>query len=130
MKHDIVSPVMGEALRSTASPAVEVAGLPSDRVARAYVGATVAVAALGTAWCVAYLTAGTGTEALAYIFVPAGGALTAAAVFQMSRGRRLDPVAARFWFTMLAAVGLITMGYGWLAIDMLAHAAQAHTRAM
>ena len=40
-----------------------------------YVWATAGVAALGTAWCVAYLTVGAGTEAFAYIFVPVGGVL-------------------------------------------------------
>ncbi|MFI5895185.1 putative bifunctional diguanylate cyclase/phosphodiesterase [Actinoplanes sp. NPDC051513] len=99
--------------------------------ARRFVRATAAVAVLGTAWCVAYLTIGAGTEAFAYVFVPVGGALAAASVHRMSRrDLGLDPVARRFWRAVLLAVGVITIGYAWLAADMLAHAAQARTRSM
>ncbi|GIG88014.1 putative bifunctional diguanylate cyclase/phosphodiesterase [Plantactinospora endophytica] len=92
--------------------------------------ATTAVAALGTAWCVAHLTVGAGTEALAYIFVPLGGVLATASVLHMLRGGALDPVARRFWRAVLVAAAVITIGYGWLAVDMLTHAAQARTRSM
>ena len=68
-----------------------------NRAARRYVWATAGVAALGAAWYVAYLTVGAGTEAIAYIFVPIGGALAAASVRHMSRSLDLDPVARRFW---------------------------------
>jgi len=124
---------MGEALRSTASPVdgvVDAVEVRPDRAARRYVAATVGVVALGAAWCVAYLTAGAGTEAFGYTFVPMGGALTAASIYHMSARSRLERVARRFWLTVLAATVMITVGYGWLAVDMLAHAAQAHTRAM
>src|SRR3954451_4393534 len=111
-----------------ASPHGEFAGMAVDRVALRYVKATVTVAALGTAWCVAYLTIGAGTEAIAYVFVPVGGALAAASVHRMSRGVDLAPVALRFWRAVLVALTLITIGYGWLAVDMLTHAALARTR--
>jgi diguanylate cyclase (GGDEF)-like protein len=93
--------------------------------------ATAAVAALGTVWCVAYLKAGVGTEAFAYVFVPIGGALATASVHHLSRtDLGLDPVGRRFWRAVQLAVGVITIGYAWLAVDMLTHAAQAHTRSM
>ncbi|GIE76256.1 hypothetical protein Aph02nite_22060 [Actinoplanes philippinensis] len=98
-----------------------------------YVRATVAVAALGAVWCVAFLTTGVGIEAFAYVFVPAGGATAAVAVRHAMRETRpgaADPVARRFWRAVLAAVVLITAGYAWLAVDMLTHADQARTRSM
>ena len=98
--------------------------------ARRYVLATAGVVALGTAWWVAYLTVGAGTEALAYIFVPMGGALATASVYHMSRSSDLDPVAWRFWRAVLIAMAVITIGYGWLAVDMLTHASLARTRSM
>ncbi|GIM91853.1 hypothetical protein Ato02nite_036460 [Paractinoplanes toevensis] len=91
--------------------------------------ATTVVAVLGSAWCVAYLTTGAGTEAFAYVFVPVGGALTAAAVHDVYRAA-LDPVARRFWRDVLLSVGVMTIGYAWLAVDMLTHAALARTRSM
>jgi diguanylate cyclase (GGDEF)-like protein len=115
--------VTGKALRSTASPAV-------NKVARRYVWATAGVAALGTAWSVAYLTVGAGIEAFAYVFVPIGGVLAAASVHHMSRSVDLGSVAWRFWRALLVAIALITIGYGWLAADMLTHATEAHTRSM
>jgi diguanylate cyclase len=121
---------MGEALRSTASPAVDGVDVPMDRVARRYVLATAGVAALGTAWYVAYLTVGAGTEALAYIFVPMGGTVATAAVHHMYRSCDLDRVVRRFWRAVLVAIAAMTIGYGWLAVDMLAHAAEARTRSM
>ncbi|WP_327001809.1 EAL domain-containing protein [Dactylosporangium sp. NBC_01737] len=112
-----------EALRSTAIPAV-------DAAARRYVWAAAGVAALGTVWCVAFLAGGVGTEAFAYPFVPVGGLITGAAVRHMLRDNDLDPVARRFWRTMFVSIAAITVGYGWLAVDMLTHAVQAHTRTM
>jgi diguanylate cyclase (GGDEF)-like protein len=99
-------------------------------VARRYVWATAGVAILGTAWCVAYLTVGAGTEAIAYIFVPVNGVFATASVVHLYRRCDLDPVARRFWRALLVAMGFITVGYGWLAVDMLAHAAEAHVRSM
>ena len=93
--------------RSTAGP-----------VARRYVQGTAAVAVLGSAWCVAFLTVGAGSEALAYVFVPAGGVLATASVHRLASGAGLDPVARRFWRAVELAVGLITIGYSWLAADM------------
>ncbi|MEU4625873.1 EAL domain-containing protein [Actinoplanes sp. NPDC023801] len=99
--------------------------------ARWYVRATVSVAVLGTVWCAAHLGAGIGIEAVAYLFVPAGGVLAAASVRHLTRtGRGLDPVAARFWRTVLVAVVLVTVGYAWLAADMLAHPDEVRTRSM
>jgi diguanylate cyclase (GGDEF)-like protein len=112
--------VTREEHRSTAGP-----------VARRYVQATAGVAALGAVWCTAFLTIGAGTEAFAYVFVPVGGALATACVHQLSAGDPgLDPVGPRFWRAVELAVGVITIGYAWLAVDMLTHPAQAHTRSM
>jgi diguanylate cyclase len=121
---------MREVLRSTPSPAVDVVDVAIDRAARRYVLATAGVAALGTAWCVAYLTLGVGTEALAYTFVPIGGAVATAAVHHLVRSFDLNRVAKRFWRAVLVAIALNTVGYGWLAVDMLAHAAETRTRSM
>ncbi|MET0418761.1 MAG: GGDEF domain-containing protein [Actinoplanes sp.] len=93
--------------------------------------ATAAVAVLGTAWCVVYLVFGISSEAIAYVFVPIGAALAAASIRQLTRRESgLDPVATRFWRTSLLALIFITIGYAWLALDMLTHASQARTRSM
>ncbi|HTJ39233.1 MAG TPA: EAL domain-containing protein [Dactylosporangium sp.] len=107
-----------------------VAGGGSDKAARRYVWATGGVALLGTGWCVAFLTVGAGGEALGYVFVPVGGVLATASVAHMTRGRDLGPVGRRFWRAVFVALALITIGYAWLAVDMLTHAAEAHTRTM
>jgi diguanylate cyclase (GGDEF)-like protein len=124
---------MRQALRSTASPAVDAVDAvdtSADRAARRYVKATVGVGVLGIVWCVAYLTVGAGTEAFSYLFVPVGGVLATASVSHMSRRSVLDPIARRFWRALFVALAAITIGYGWLAVDMLTHAAVAHTRSM
>lgn len=100
------------------------------RTAYRYVWATGAVAGLGVAWYAAHLTIGAGTEAIAYIFVPVGAALCAASVLHMSREVDLDRLAWRFWRSVLLAFALVTVGYAWLAVDMLTHAAQAGVRTM
>jgi diguanylate cyclase (GGDEF)-like protein len=93
--------------------------------------ATAGVAALGIAWFAAHLTIGAGTEALAYVFLPIGAALTTVSIHHMLRGSSgLDPVARRFWRALFVALAVISIGYGWLAVDMLAHASQARTRSM
>jgi diguanylate cyclase (GGDEF)-like protein len=120
--------VTREALRSAAVPAVDDA--VALRVTRRYLTAAALVAATGTLWCVAFLTVGAGTEALAYLFAPLGGVFAVGSVQHLIRGGGLNPVARRFWRVVLGAVAVITAGYAWLAVDMLAHAAQAHTRSM
>jgi diguanylate cyclase (GGDEF)-like protein len=122
--------VVGEALGSTASRAVDVVGVAAHGAPRRYVLATAGVVGLGTAWYVAHLTVGAGIEAFAYTFVPINGGLAATAVHHMSRSWDLDRVVGRFWRAMLAAIALMTIGYGWLAVDMLTHAAEAHSRSM
>jgi diguanylate cyclase len=101
-----------------------------DRAPLRYVWATAGIAAAGVAWFVAYATVGAGTEALAYVFLPVGGAVGAVAVFGLLRGTALDPIARRFWRGQLVAFVLISAGYGWFAVDMLTHFAQAATRPM
>jgi diguanylate cyclase (GGDEF)-like protein len=101
-----------------------------NRAALRYFGATVAIAVLGAAWFVAYRVAGLGTAALAYVFVPAAGLVTVAAVAHLLRGLNLDPITRRFWGSLLVSFGLISIGYAWLAADMLAHAADADRRSM
>jgi diguanylate cyclase (GGDEF)-like protein len=99
--------------------------------ARRYVRATAAVAVLGTGWCVVFLAAGAGSEAFAYVFVPVGGALATASVHHLLHlNRGLAPVARRFWSGIRLAIGLITFGYAWLAVDMFTHAAEVRTRSM
>ncbi|WP_323373822.1 putative bifunctional diguanylate cyclase/phosphodiesterase [Plantactinospora alkalitolerans] len=78
----------------------------------------------------ANLTVGAGTEAIAYVFVPVGGVLATASVLHMLRSGSLDSVARRFWRAVAVAAAVVTIGYGWLAVDMLTHAAQARTRSM
>jgi diguanylate cyclase (GGDEF)-like protein len=100
------------------------------RTAYRYVWATVAIAGLGVAWYAAHLTIGAGTGAVAYIFVPVGAALCAASVLHMARKVTLDRLAWRFWRAILVAFALVTIGYAWLAVDMLTHPAQVEVRSM
>jgi diguanylate cyclase (GGDEF)-like protein len=109
---------------------VEISDSSVSRTAWRYVLATSGVALIGAVWCAAFLTTGAGGEAISYVFVPIGGAIATASVWHLSRGRDVDPVARRFWRASLFALVVITVGYGWLAVDMLAHAAQAHERTM
>ncbi|MCO8275824.1 EAL domain-containing protein [Actinoplanes sp. TRM 88003] len=98
---------------------------------RRYVLATAAVAAIGTLWCVVYLRTGAGPEAIGYLFVPVGGALATLSVLGLTRDQAgHDPVARRFWRTIMVAVGIIAFGYAWLAVDMAAHADEVRTRSM
>ncbi|WP_250036114.1 putative bifunctional diguanylate cyclase/phosphodiesterase [Paractinoplanes maris] len=119
-----------EALRWTTRRA-DVAGAAAGVTARRYVQATAVVALIGAVWCVAYLGAGAGTEAVAYVFVPIGTALAAASVHDLiRRNPGLDPVAGRFWRAALIALGFLTVGYAWLAVDMFGHTDQIRTRDM
>jgi diguanylate cyclase (GGDEF)-like protein len=101
-----------------------------DRAPLRYVWATAGIAALGVAWYVAYATVGAGTEALAYLVLPLGGAVAAVAVSRLLGTVALDPVARRFWRALLACFVLTSAGYAWLAEDMLTHFAQAAVRSM
>jgi diguanylate cyclase (GGDEF)-like protein len=94
------------------------------------VRATVGILLAGTAWYVAYATVGAGPDAIAYVVLPLGGAVGAAAVHRLCRSAPLHPVALRFWRAIRLATVLITIGYGWLAADQLAHHATAATRSM
>ena len=42
------------------------------------------------------------------------------AAAQLMRTMPLAPAALRFWRSLLVAFGLMTVGYAWLAVDMLA----------
>ncbi|WP_249997532.1 bifunctional diguanylate cyclase/phosphodiesterase [Actinoplanes sp. M2I2] len=120
---------MRTAVQPTARRSTEAAGAPTT--SRRYVQATAAVVVVGTVWCLAYLTVGAGLEAFAYVFVPIGGALATASVYDLVRRQSgLDPVAVRFWRAVLVAVGTITFGYAWFAVDMFAHVDQVRTRSM
>ncbi|WP_189080683.1 putative bifunctional diguanylate cyclase/phosphodiesterase [Mangrovihabitans endophyticus] len=102
----------------------------NPRIAVRHVWASVALLAAGVVWYVWYLFAGAGAEALSYTSVPVGGLLAVSAVHQLCRAVPMDPVALRFWRTTMAAFGLITVGYLWLAVDMLAHWDTAAVRQM
>jgi diguanylate cyclase (GGDEF)-like protein len=95
-----------------------------------HVLATVAVLVAGCAWYAAYATVGAGTEAIAYTFLPIGGAVAWYAVVRLYRCVVLGPDARRFWRSLVVAVGLIATGYAWLAVDMLLHYTLAATRTM
>ncbi|WP_436528884.1 putative bifunctional diguanylate cyclase/phosphodiesterase [Actinoplanes sp. HUAS TT8] len=99
--------------------------------ARRHVLAAAATALLGTVWCVGFLGFGVGVEAVAYVFAPAGGVFAVASVLHLiRRSPEPDPVAARFWRGVLISVAVIASGYAWMAVDMLTHVSQAHTRSM
>ncbi|MEV4350821.1 bifunctional diguanylate cyclase/phosphodiesterase [Actinoplanes sp. NPDC049596] len=93
-----------------------------------FVVATVVVAVAGAVWCVGYLGAGVGTEAVAYVFVPVGGVLATASVLELARSG--EGVAGRFWRAILLSFGAITAGYTWLAADMFLHLDEVRTRSM
>ncbi|GAB2588463.1 hypothetical protein Aab01nite_43060 [Paractinoplanes abujensis] len=78
-----------------------------------------------------FLGFGVGAEAVAYVFVPVGGGLAAAAVLDLLRRHPgLEPVARRFWRAVLVAAVTLTLGYTWLAVDMFTHADEVRTRSM
>jgi diguanylate cyclase (GGDEF)-like protein len=95
-----------------------------------HVLATIAVLVAGCAWYAAYVTVGAGTEAIAYSFLPIGGLVAWYAVFRLYRSVAMAPVAMRFWRSLVIAIGLLTIGYGWLGVDMLVHYTEAATRTM
>jgi diguanylate cyclase (GGDEF)-like protein len=78
----------------------------------------------------AHVTVGAGPEALAYVVLPAGFAVTAAAVSRLLRTVPLDPVARRFWGRLLVAFALLTGGLGWLAAGFLRDYSTAGARSM
>jgi diguanylate cyclase len=121
--------VTREAVSSALRPVVDVPA-PAILAAYRYVWAAVAVAVLGAAWYAAHLTIGAGTEAIAYVFVPVGAALCVASVIHMFREVTLDRSARRFWRGILVGFVLVTVGYTWLAVDMLTHASEVETRTM
>jgi diguanylate cyclase len=105
-------------------------GPAPDRAPRRYVWAAVGVLAAGTAWYLAYVTVGAGTQALAYVVLPVNGAIATLAVFRLLEWVPLEAVAWRFWLRLLVAFALLTAGYAWLAVDFLVHHELAATRSM
>ncbi len=120
---------MREAFPSSAAPSADISDVAINRVAVRYVGITVAVMVLGAGWYLAYRLTGAGTQAWAYVFVPVSGFVAVAAVGHLLRDLDADPVARRFWRSLLVAFALVSAGYAWLAADMLVHASAA-TRSM
>ena len=92
--------------------------------------ATGAVLAAGVAWYLAYVTVGAGSEAISFTFLPIGAFVAVTAVWRLCRQVPMDPPALRFWRLILVAFALITAGYGWLAVDMLAHWSSVTGRTM
>jgi diguanylate cyclase len=101
-----------------------------SRIALRYVVASLATLLGGAIYYLIYLTAARGSDAVSYTFVPVGGAIATLAVFRLQRRAPLAPAARRFWRLILLAFALITVGYAWLAVDMLAHYATAAGRSM
>jgi diguanylate cyclase (GGDEF)-like protein len=87
----------------------------SSRSPRRYLLVTSGVTLTWTLWYIAWSTVGAGPAAIAYVAMPLGGAVAAAAVFSMLRRARLDPVARRFWRFLLFAFVNLTVAYSILA---------------
>ncbi|MEU8818605.1 bifunctional diguanylate cyclase/phosphodiesterase [Actinoplanes sp. NPDC048796] len=77
-----------------------------------YVVAAVTVTLLGAVW---FLTR-PGPDAIAYLFMPAGGAAGILAILSLMRGRSLDPVTRRFWWHILTGMSVLSAGYLILAV--------------
>jgi diguanylate cyclase (GGDEF)-like protein len=95
-----------------------------------YLWASGGILLVGAAWYLAFATVGAGTPAIAYTILPLGAAVSALAVFQLLRSVPLDAIARRFWRAQLIAFTLLTIGYGWLGIDIVAHYRETLTRDM
>jgi len=85
---------------------------PDDRAPLRFVWVTAVLVAASVAWYLLFVTIGGEPVAIGYVAVPAGGVVTAVAVGRMLRSVRLEPAARRFWGTVLAALVLISAGYG------------------
>ena len=95
-----------------------------------HVRAAVGILLAGAAWYLACVTAGAGSDALSYVVLPLGGVVAGLSVHGLCRSAPLQPAALRFWRAIRLAIVLLTIGYGWLAADMLAHWSTAATRTM
>jgi diguanylate cyclase (GGDEF)-like protein len=112
-------------------PVADISGMATDpRAPLRHVRATVAILLAGAAWYLAYVTVGAGSEAISYVVLPLGSTVAVLAVHGLCRRAELAPVALRFWRAMRLATVLITVGYAWLAADMLAHYSTAASRSM
>ncbi|GID29600.1 putative bifunctional diguanylate cyclase/phosphodiesterase [Paractinoplanes brasiliensis] len=78
-----------------------------------YVLAVTAVLVTGALWFLTRI----GPDAVAYLFMPIGGAAGVWSVVALLRRARLDPAARRFWRLLLIALALFSAGYAWLAVD-------------
>ncbi|MBU2668460.1 bifunctional diguanylate cyclase/phosphodiesterase [Actinoplanes bogorensis] len=78
-----------------------------------YVLAASVVTLVGALW---YLTR-IGPDAIAYVFMPAGGAAGVWSVAALLRGPGLEPGARRFWRLILIGLALLTVGYGAMAVE-------------
>ncbi|MEV4347567.1 EAL domain-containing protein [Actinoplanes sp. NPDC049596] len=93
--------------------AADSSGVATDsRTPIRYIVAAVVVTVLGVLW---YLTR-PGPDAVAYLFMPAGGVAGVAAILALLRSERLDPVARRFWRHILIGMGTLSVGYLALAV--------------
>nr|BFE70921.1 hypothetical protein GCM10020092_042220 [Actinoplanes digitatis] len=70
-------------------------------------------------WYVLHATVGAGHVAIAYVAAPLEGCVAVVALFGLWRTVRGNPVARRFWRTLLAAAVSMTLGY----VVMAVHAA-------
>ncbi|MEU4220001.1 EAL domain-containing protein [Actinoplanes sp. NPDC026623] len=81
-----------------------------------YVWINAGLAAASLLWYLLNCAVGGGPVAIAYVAAPIEGGVAVAAMFGLWRAVRDNPVARRFWSTLLAATVSMTLGYAMMAV--------------
>jgi diguanylate cyclase (GGDEF)-like protein len=103
---------------------------PDNRVPLRYVWTTAVLAAAGVVWYALFATVGAGSVAISHVPVSLSVAVAALAVYRLYRGVPLEPVARRFWRSVLVALVLITIGFGWNFLHAVRYATRDWAPAM
>ncbi|MEV4642283.1 EAL domain-containing protein [Actinoplanes sp. NPDC049548] len=82
-----------------------------------YVWIVAGLALVSSLWFAVWSTVGAGPVWIAYLTMPLGGAVAIVAVHRLGRIVRPDAVARRFWRSLLAGTGFMTVGYGLMAVN-------------
>ncbi|WP_307873074.1 putative bifunctional diguanylate cyclase/phosphodiesterase [Paractinoplanes ovalisporus] len=98
----------------------------SRNVPLRFVLAALALTVTGALW---FLTR-PGPDAVAYLFMPVGGAAAVSSVVALLRHGRLEGDARRFWRLLLVAIAIFTSGYLWLAVQAFISSPQLPTMSL
>jgi diguanylate cyclase (GGDEF)-like protein len=111
--------------------AADVLGVaPENRAPLRFVWTPAVLAGASVVWYSLFATAGAGPLAISHAAVSLGLPVAAVAVYGLCRSVPLEPIARRFWRSVLVALVFLTIGCGWTFVNAARYATRDWRPAM